>query len=401
MIHLDKNCFNRQFLEFRTRYYFNETRELLARHKLLTAFIICLFAPGVKSIQAIGIPFYALVDPTASLKIKLMYLISICFFLLIMTQAQLSFIKGGAFREYLYTLNISDRVHKLVDFVVLVFSLNIVWLAVVLGGITISYDNGALVFFCSQYCLYVSCLLALCVFILGFIYKEIVASLIVFLAILGLLFISIQGRSWLNYSVGLGVFLLCAAILARMKPCKINKDKSFARRYFYLNNSLKIKNMFIIQLAVVRKNKRLFLIRFVLCFSLSMIMLNREVVGSRYGIALVLVGLQTYIFSTLFTHFEKDKRDHALFHAIFPYQTHIQSVKEIMLVSSGLGLALMPIFLFYNVRASGCFLLVSTVVLVINRAFYAKSLRFCLFGTLVSTAGACVVLYFMLGAGYA
>lgn len=45
---LNKNYFNHQFLKFRTQYYFNETKELIARHKLLTAFIICLLAPGEK-----------------------------------------------------------------------------------------------------------------------------------------------------------------------------------------------------------------------------------------------------------------------------------------------------------------------------------------------------------------
>ena len=80
MTHLDKCYFNHQFLKFRVRYYFNETKELLARNKLLAAFIICLLAPGVKNIQAIGIPFYALIDPSNTVKTKLIYLISLLFF---------------------------------------------------------------------------------------------------------------------------------------------------------------------------------------------------------------------------------------------------------------------------------------------------------------------------------
>lgn len=109
---LDKNYFNYQFLKFRTQYYFNETKELIARHKLLTAFIICLLAPGVKNIQAIGIPFYALIDPSITFKAKFIYLVTLLFFLLSLTRAQSSFIKGGAFREYLHTLYIPLRVHN-------------------------------------------------------------------------------------------------------------------------------------------------------------------------------------------------------------------------------------------------------------------------------------------------
>ena len=30
---LDKNYFNHQFLKFRTQYYFNETKDLIARQK--------------------------------------------------------------------------------------------------------------------------------------------------------------------------------------------------------------------------------------------------------------------------------------------------------------------------------------------------------------------------------
>jgi len=105
--HLDKRYFNQQFLQFRAQYYFNETKELLARHKLLAAFIICLLAPGVKNIQAIGIPFYALIDPAITLKAKFIYLGALLFFLLAMTKAQLSFIKGGEFREYLHTVYVT------------------------------------------------------------------------------------------------------------------------------------------------------------------------------------------------------------------------------------------------------------------------------------------------------
>lgn len=49
--------FNRHFLKYRIRYYFAEAKELLARHKLLMAFIICLLAPGVQNMQILGLLF--------------------------------------------------------------------------------------------------------------------------------------------------------------------------------------------------------------------------------------------------------------------------------------------------------------------------------------------------------
>ncbi|WP_428412256.1 hypothetical protein [Legionella sp.] len=60
---LDTDVFNQHFLRFRIKYYFTETNEFLARHKLFVVFLVCLLAPGVEHIQALGIPFYALIDP--------------------------------------------------------------------------------------------------------------------------------------------------------------------------------------------------------------------------------------------------------------------------------------------------------------------------------------------------
>ncbi len=333
---LNKSYFNHQFFKFRTQYYFNETKELIARHKLLTAFIICLLAPGVKNIQAIGIPFYALIDPSITFKSKCIYLVALLFFLLTLTRAQSSFIKGGAFREYLHTLHIPLHVHKTIDFIILLLSLNIVWLAIFFGGIRILYNTEDCLFLASQYFLYVSTVLVLCTLLLNFLYKQIVKCIITFSVLLLMIIISKQG-SWLfNFGAGGSIFLLCGIILGTIRPQKY----TFKIPSFDVLNSLKslypLKNMFIIQLAVLRNNKISFLIRFTLCFAISLLILrvlnSLETVDNRQEGILVLMGLQTYILSTLFTLFEKDKLEHSLFHSIFPYQKYTQPIKEIILI---------------------------------------------------------------------
>lgn len=408
---LDKNYFNYQFLKFRAQYYFNETKELIARHKLLTAFIICLLAPGVKNIQAIGIPFYALIDPSITFKAKFIYLVALLFFLLSLTKAQSSFIKGGAFREYLHTLYIPLRVHKAVDFIILLFSLNMVWLAIIFGGANILHTKDSL-FQASQYCLYASTVFVLCTLLLNFLYKRIAKGVMVFLALLLIIVISKQGNSLLNFGVGLSISLLCGIILGTAQPHRYEQKYSFKIRHFDILNGLEsihsLKNIFIIQLAVLRQNKISFLIRFTLCFAISLLTLqvlnSQETVDNRQGLILVLLGLQTYILSTLFTLFEKGKLEHALFHSIFPYQKQAQPIKEVILIWIGLMLALMPMFLFCIFSLKNYCLLIlvifamNGVVFTINRILYALSPRFCLFSSLLNTVGICVIQYIFLGA---
>lgn len=409
---LNKNYFNHQFLKFRTQYYVNETKELIARHKLLTAFIICLLAPGVKNIQVIGIPFYALIDPSITFKAKLIYLVTLLFFLLSLTKAQSSFIKGGAFREYLHTLYIPLRVHKAIDFIILLLSLNIVWLAICFGGTNIPHNTEGSLFQASQYCLYASTVFALCALLLNFLYKKIAKGIMVFLALFLIIVISKQSNWLLNFGVGLSVSLLCGIILATVQPHLVKQKYSFKIPSLDILNGLKsissLKIIFILQLAVLRTNKISFLIRFALCFAISMLILqvlnSQETVDNRQGLILVLMGLQTYILSTLFTLFAKEKLKHALFHRIFPYQKQAQSIKEIILIWIGLMLALMPVFLFciFSLKnycaLSLIILAMNGVVLAINRILYALSLRFCLFSSLLNTVSGCVIQYIFLGA---
>lgn len=409
---LNKNYFNHQFLKFRSQYYFNETKELIARHKLLTAFIICLLAPGVKNIQAIGIPFYALIDPYITFKAKLTYLVTLLFFLLSLTRVQSSFIKGGSFREYLHTLYIPLRVHKAIDFIILLLSLNIVWLAIFFGGVNILHNTEGTLFQTSQYCLYANTVFVLCTLLLNFLYKKIAKGVMAFLALLLIIVISKQSNWLLNFGVGLSISLLCGMILGTVQPHRRGQKYSFKILHFDILNGLKsihsLKSTVIIQLAVLRKNKISFLIRFTFCFVLSLLILqvlnSQEIVDNRQGLILVLMGLQTYILSTLFTLFEKEKLEHILFHSIFPYQKHTQPIKEIMLIWIGLMLVLMPVFLFciFNLK-NYCLLsliifAMNGVVFAINRILYALSPRFCLFSSLLNTVGSCVVQYIFLGA---
>jgi hypothetical protein len=412
LIQLNKNYFNHQFLKFRTQYYFNETKELIARHKLLTVFIICLLAPGVKNIQAIGIPFYALIDPSITFKAKFIYLVTLLFFLLSLTRGQSSFIKGGAFREYMHTFYIPLRVQKAIDFIILLLSLNIVWLAIFLGGANILHNTKDSLFQVSQYCLYVSTVFVLCTLLLNFLYKKIAIGVIAFSALLLIIIISKQSNWLLNFGVGLSISLLCIIILVTVDPYLREQKYSFKIPHFDVLNGLKslssLKNNFIIQLAVLRKNKISFLIRFTFCLAISLLILqvlnSQKIADNPQGLILVLVGLQTYTLSTLFTLFEKEKLEHALFHRIFPYHKHALPIKEIILIWIGLMLALIPVFLFCIFSLKNYCLLIlvifamNGVLFAINRILYALSLRFCLFSSLLNTVGSCVVQYIFLGA---
>lgn len=410
---LNKNYFNHQLLKFRIQYYFSETKELIARHNLLTAFIICLLAPGVKNIQAIGIPFYALIDPSITFKAKIIYLIALLFFLLCFTKAQSSFIKGGEFRDYLRTLYIPSAVHKKVDFIILLLSLNIIWVAIFFGGANIVRTEDTL-FQASQYCLYVSSVFVVCTLLLNFLYKKITKGMINVSSLILIIVISKQGNSLLNFSLGLSLCLLCGIILSRVQPYQREQKYSFKIPYFTTLNSLKsfnaLSHIFIIQLAIIKKNQMSFLIRFSICFAISQLILHLfnsgEMLANQFGILLFLTGLETYILSTLFTLFEKGKLEHTLFHSIFPYQKNAQPIKEIVLIWIGFMLTIIPVCIFFIVSLKNGFLLslnmfiINGVVFALNRILYALSLRFCLFSALLNTVGCYVLQYIFLGAYY-
>ncbi|CAM2791643.1 hypothetical protein [Legionella worsleiensis] len=407
-------CFNSQFLKFRSQYYISETRELIARHKLLAAFTICLLIPELNHIQVIGIPFYNLIAPSVALKVKLIYLSGLVVFLLSLTRAQASFIKGGEFREYLHTVFISMTSHKIIDFIILLLSLNVVWLAVFFGGTFIFNGSQDAVFIVSQYCLYAALIFSLCTLLLNYLYKQIAMGFLNFTVLLLIVVISKQGNSLLNCGVGIVIFLMCCLTLMTIKPVGSYFNYSFKLpriNFFYgLNSIHSLKNIFIIQLAIIRKHRTLMLMRSAFCFVLSLafcrILISQEIEDNQQGFVLVVMTIQSYILSGLYLLFEKAKSEYKLFHRIFPYQNNAHFLKEIMLICAGLAFALIPVFICFMMNFKEhlaqifIMFLMNCMVCAINRIFYCLSMQFCLITSLLSTVGCCVVQFFFLGTYY-
>lgn len=62
------NRFNILFCKYRIKHYVNEAADLLTRHKLLFAFIICLSASGANNLLKIGLPFFEIINPKATIQ---------------------------------------------------------------------------------------------------------------------------------------------------------------------------------------------------------------------------------------------------------------------------------------------------------------------------------------------
>lgn len=406
---LDKTDFNHHFFKFRIRYYFNETKELLARHKLLMAFIICLFAPGVKNIQAIGIPFYSIIDPEISLNIKLMYMIPLVFFLLALTKAQSSFIKGGAFREYLHTLYIPARVHKKIDLMILLLSLNLIWLAILFGGATIYRQTGSLSLIFSQYALYGAAITILITLLFNALYKKWTNTIFLIFELALVAALSTKGGWFLNTSMSVCIYAISGLILWKVQPFE-RSNYWFKTVHIGSSNSIKLinplKGLFLIQLAVYRENRKSFFIRLTLCCGLSILLLNllasHELNENSGGIVLFFTTIETYILSTLFIFFEQGQRNHSLFHQIFPCYRIAFYVSEVSFVAGLLIVVFFPLVLSRLFTTLSYFsvhiIAISLIILFINRILYKLSLRFCLFTSLISTVGISIIQYIVLGA---
>jgi hypothetical protein len=401
--------FNKDFLKFRKTYYINETKELLARHKLLSAFIICLLAPGIQNIQAIGVPFYTIIEPSSSLGIKLLFLVPLLFFLIALTQAQSKFIKGGTFRDYLNTFFIPSSVCKKIDATILLLSLNVVWLAILFGAGKVHQLQGSSAQLFSYYCLYGSMIMAIVVLLLHSLYKSVLGGLILIAALILIAFASTANLWWLNSVVSLGVGFLSAILAFKVQPYKMKAKpfKTSSIELIMLTTGSSLKVFFLTQLATYRANKNKFFIRISLCVFLSIISFNlffsEEFITNRKGFLLILISFQTYTLSTLFTFFAKDELDYAVFYSIFPYQTIVRRPIEIVAVNGLLLLSVIPIVVFSLFSTPSYFLpvlmmlTINMVAVVVNRALYAYSLRFCLFTSLLNTAGSIFVQYLLIG----
>lgn len=411
LINDNHQLFNKDFLKFRKKYYFNETKELLARHKLLTAFIICLLAPGIKNIQAIGVPFYAMIEPSSSFGIKLLFLIPLLFFLMVLTKAQSKFIKGGTFRDYLDTLYIPSTVYKKIDTVILLLSLNVVWIAILFGAGKIYQLPAKPALLFSYYCLYCSMIMAIVVLLLNSLYKNTGGVLILALSLILIAAVSTQEIWLLNIVTSLGIGLLSVAIALKVQPykkkgkyLKVTNKEQLNR----LTTGSSLRMFFLTQIATYRANKNTFFIRIALCMFLSIISFNLffsdELITNRKSLLLILLSFESYILSTLFTFFAKDELDYAVFYSIFPYQFYIRRPIEIVMVSGILILSVMPIIVF-SLFTTPPYLLplifiltMNVITIAVNRVLYAYSLRFCLFTSLLNTVGNILVQYLLIGA---
>lgn len=411
IINDNHQLFNKDFLKFRKKYYFNETKELLARHKLLTAFVICLLAPGIKNIQVIGVPFFAMIEPSSSFGIKLLFLIPLLFFLMVLTKAQSKFIKGGTFRDYLDTLYIPSTVYKKIDTVILLLSLNVVWIAILFGAGKIYQLPAKPALLFSYYCLYCSMIMAIVVLLLNSLYKNIGGVLILTLSLILIAAVSTQEILLLNMVTSLGIGLLSVAIALKVQPYK-KKGKclkvSNKEQLNQLTTGSSLRIFFLTQIATYRANKNTFFIRIALCMFLSIISFNLffsdEFITNRKSLLLILISFESYILSTLFAFFAKDELDYAVFYSIFPYQSFIRRPIEIVVVSGILLLSVMPIIVF-SLFTTPPYLLplmliltMNVITIAVNRVLYAYSLRFCLFTSLLNTVGNILVQYLLIGA---
>lgn len=411
LINDNSYLFNKDFLKFRKKYYIHETNELLARHKLLTAFIICLLAPGMQHIQAIGMPFYAMIAPGFSLGIKLLFLIPLLFFLMLLTSAQSKFIKGGMFRDYLDTVGISSGVYKKIDTIILLLSLNVVWIAILLGAGKIYQLPAKLALLWSYYCLYCSMIIAMVVLLLNSLYKNTAGVLLQVLSLILIAAVSTRDVCLLNMLTALVVGLLSIAIALKVQPSRKKM------KYLEIFHSKQLKRLkigsspgvfFVTQLASYRANKNAFFIRISLCSFLSLIsfklFFSDELITNRTTFLLMLISFESYILSTLFTFFAKDERDYAVFYAIFPYQSFSRRSIEIALVGGILLLSVIPLVVFsVLIIPSGLLplmviLAMNMIAITVNRMLYACSLRFCLFTSFLNMAANILAQYVLIGA---
>lgn len=401
------SLFNKHLLKFRIKYYFKETGELVLRHKLLMAFLFCLLAPGIEKIHVIGVPFFLIVAPGISLGIKLLSLTALLFFLFLLIRAQANSIKGGKFGDYLATLQAFSPHDKKIDLIVSLLSLNIIWFALFFGGAGLTHITNNT----SYYALYSSLIIVIMIFILNVLYKNI--QNIVFLTFLCMLIAlaSTQQNSLLNFGVCLFSSLSCIIIAYSTQPYKqktqaVKTNKKLLKKSITTHpNTL----YFLTQIATVRAHKAIFIIRLSITTLLSVAAINillfsTELVESMFVVLLILIGIQTYILSTLSTFFSKNEQDYSLFHSIFHDNLMVKQGIEIICISAGLFLSLIPLMIFLALMKPIDVLLLTGIIITsmftitINRMLYRHSLRFCFFTSLINTVANVVMQYLLIGA---
>ncbi len=102
--------------------------------------------------------------------------------------------------------------------------------------------------------------------------------------------------------------------------------------------------------------------------------------------------------------FFKNEHDYCLFHSIFHDNLLLKQGMEIICISTGLFLSLIPLMVFLAfmkpidfVLLTGIFM-ASTLTITINRILYRYSLRFCFFTSLINAVANGVMQYLLIGA---
>lgn len=404
------SLFNKHFLRYRIKYYFKETGELVLRHKLLMVFLFCLLAPGFEKIYLIGVPFFVIVAPGISLGVKLLSLTALLSFLLLLIRAQTNSIKGGEFGDYLATLQAFAPHDKKIDLIVSLLSLNVIWFALFFGGAALTRITNNISLLYSYYALYSSLIVAIMIFLLNVLYKNI--QNIVFLTLLCMLIAlaSTQQNYLLNFGAALFSGLSCIIIAYSIQP---DKQKTQAVKVNKKQVKKSISNhpinlYFLTQLATVRAHKTAFIIRFSIATLLSIatihLLLSTELVDNMFVVLLIVIGIQTYILSTWSTFFSTNEQDYSLFHSIFQDNLLIKQGVEIICIIAGLFLSLIPLTIFLafmkpiDVVLLAGIIFASTFTIAINRILYRYSLRFCFFTSLINTVANIVMQYLLIGA---
>jgi hypothetical protein len=205
---------------------------------------------------------------------------------------------------------------------------------------------------------------------------------------------------------GLSCFLIANSTQPyQQKIQAVKTDKKLLKKSI-TNHPIKL--YFLTQIATVRAHKAAFTIRLSITTLLSMatiyLLLSTELVESMLVVLLILIGIQTYILSTLSTFFSKNEQDYSLFHSIFYDNLLVKQGIEVLCISFGLFLTLVPLVIFLALMKPIDVLLLTSITIMsmltitINRMLYRHSLRFCFFTTLINTVAIVVMQYLLIGA---
>ncbi|MCW8451815.1 hypothetical protein [Legionella quinlivanii] len=404
----NKNSFNILFCQYRIRNYFNETADFLTRHKLLVAFIICLLVPGVHNLPKIGIPFFEIINPLASIQSKLMCLGIILAFSLMLTNAQSNFIKGGKLRNYLNTFDISAHTHKKIDLLILALSLNFIWIAIVLGvGFIYTYTQNVIGLF-ALFCLYLSFIFNYLVLLLSHLYSNKKSVLLMLVSLIFIACISLLKIPFANYTGAILASLFSLFIFWREIPS--GKEDSSGKRVNGYNKQLMSNSLslyFTIQLATYKQHRKLFLTKTLYCTMLNVFLvylaLRQNFNINHIGFFITISGFGIFMLSTLFSVFQQDEKNYTLFHTIFPYQSFLKYVKEITVAFLIFLVTGLPLLFYLGINNASLFIVIGTaflmsfIPLTINRTLYWLSLRFCFFTSLINSILWMIAQYWILG----